>query len=256
MISIVTGANAKYLDQIKPYLETLNENAAGLNPTLCCVDCEPPGYLEGLPEVKAVRLDRSALAGSPDYSDSLQHGAWLDVVPGNPDEVVIWTDGDLYMQRPMSDPEREGLAEWPENSIGVSWNMGPDESLLIEALYKLRPKVSDGAFLDRWGRETITKPVFNVGLMVARRSTFSRLHDIYLPLWDEIGEYLDHPARQQWLLSYLICTQGFDIRVLPYTFHTHAHFDLPSGTLVARDGTAYHGTDVILFWHLPMWLRK
>ncbi len=247
-IQIVTGANAGYMDKIKPYLETLRENAAPADPYLVGVNCRPAEEIINT-------VSTFDTSGSPAGTQSLQHGGWLNAVPGKPEDVVIFTDGDIFMQRKFSEQELQALNEWPGGALGVSYNMGPYETLLHEALFKLNPKVSDAEFLARWGRSTLEHLCFNVGVMVARRETYQRLYDLYMPLWDEIGVYLEHQARQQWLISYLIGTQ-FKSGILDYSVHTHAHFQLPPGVLIAKDGTAYYNNQEILFWHLPMWARK
>jgi hypothetical protein len=252
MIHIVTGSNARYMDKMQPYLRTLNENAKGTRVVLCCVDCDGPadaGSIE-LPFVP-----RTALAGSPPESDSLQHGAWLPFVDAADNDVVIWTDGDLFMQRPFSERELADLEAWPAGTFGVSYNMGPHETLLHEALFKLRPKISAGAFLDKWGDVTLQCPCFNVGVMVGRVRDYRKLYDLYMPEWESVLADLEHPARQQWLIGYTMA-RHFEMRLLPYTFHMHAHFELPSGALVGQAGEAYFNNQLVLFWHVPMWARK
>lgn len=264
-LQLITASNAAYMVQMRPYLETLNAHAHGADCYLICLDCEPPTWLVELPNITPLRAAADTRY-SPPETQSLQHGAWLDVVPGAPDDVAIFTDGDLFMQRPFSDNERQGLAEWPAEAIGTSWNNGPSESLLYEALVKLQPKVSDGDFLARWGRVTVTSQVFNVGVLVGRRATLARLRALYEAQWDAIGECLAHKARQQWLLSYVLgChdrqehpddPEGFDTHILPYTFHMHYHYNLPDGALVGKAGEAYYQNQPVMFWHVPMWMRK
>lgn len=255
-VHIVTGATAGYLDKIQPYLATLSiHSPASIKTWLVCVDCDPPDYLGTFSKVQTVRAGAAQLMGSPRETCSLQHGTWLDVVPGDDTDTVIFTDGDIFLQRPFEPQELAALEAWPAGALGTSYNMGPHETLLHEALFKLHPKVSDGAFLDAWGRVTLQGLCFNVGVMVAKRATFRRLLDAYQPRWDDIGRHLAHPARQQWLIGYTLAAGGFDVRVLPYSFHTHAHFDLPAGTQVGRAGEVYYDNQLVLFWHLPMWAR-
>lgn len=250
-VQLVTGSNARYMPKMEPYLRTVEKHSRAEN-WLVCVAAEPPAYLNG-----KIRTVKQPLVSpvSPPETESLQHGSWLGIVPGEPNNVAIWTDGDIFMQRPFTDGEWADLENWPENAVGVSYNLGPFETLLDEAVFKLHPKASPGTFLDHWGTATLERICFNVGVMVARRATYQRIYDAYIKRWDEVGEWLAHPARQQWLIGWTIYELGLDIKILPYTFHTHAHFDLPEGTLVTPEGRAYYNNTPILFWHVPMWRR-
>ena len=88
MIQLVTGANARYLDKIRAYLESM-QKFTEVSKTLCLVDCEPPpGYCDGL-DVLTVKTHPSALIGSPPESESLQHGAWLPAGMGRPHSLVV-----------------------------------------------------------------------------------------------------------------------------------------------------------------------
>lgn len=251
MIYIITGSNARYMEKMRPYLETLQRNTGDVNVVVCCVDCEGPG----MGGINQVGVPRSALVGSPPETESLQHGAWVDYAGAGDDDVVIWTDGDLFMQRPFSERELADLEAWSAGTFGVSFNIGPQETLLHEALFKLNPKIGAGAFLDKWGDETLEYPCFNVGVMVGRVSDYRKLHALYMAEWESISGDLAHAARQQWLISYIIC-KHFEPRILPYTFHMHAHFELPAGALIGKAGEAYINNQVVLFWHLPMHMRR
>jgi len=256
-IQLITAANAGYMDKIKPYLDTQERHGANLERYFICVKTDPPEAIaDCYPDLILVQADAAQVEYSPTESESLQHGSWLDVVPGKDEDTAIFTDGDIFMQRPLNASELDALENWPENTFGVSWNNGAGETLIFEALVKLNPKVSDADFIAHWGRLTVERPVFNVGVMVGKRSAFRALRAAYEKRWGEVGEYLSHGARQQWLLSYLIHSEGFGLRVLPYTFHTHAHFDLPEGALIAKAGDCYYNNEAVAFWHVPMWMRR
>lgn len=255
MTQLVTAANAGYMDKIKPYLDTLERNGAGLEKFLVCVNTLMPDAIrECYPDLIVTNFEGDQY--SPPQSESLQHGSWLRIVSGKEEDTVIFTDGDIFMQRPLEEVELVALRDWPENTFGLSWNNGPSETLIYEALVKLNPTVSDADFITHWGRLTVERPVFNMGVMVARRSAYRKLYEAYCKRWAEVGEYLSHPARQQWLLSYLMHTEGFEVRILPFYFHMHYHFDLPEGALVGKAGDAYYNNHAVAFWHVPMWMRR
>lgn len=258
-LHIATGANAAYTDKIRPYLETLDANGGTAHRWLICVNCDPPAYLEELGSVRAVPAGDEQLVGSPPDTDCLQHGAFVEVLPAADDDVIIYTDGDIFLQRPLDESERAALYEWPHDAIGVSYNAGPRQTLLHEALFNLRPKVGDGAFLDHWGRHTVISTAFNAGVLVGRRSTFEKVLEVHRARWPEINRHLDHHARQQWLISWVLATggaNGVKPQVMTHSFHMHAHYQLPPGGLYTRSGDAYYDGKLVAFWHLPMWRRK
>lgn len=242
---IVTSSNAGYLERIKPYLASLSQHSQ-IPATLVCVGCEPPGYLRSLPNVDAVMLTRLQNAGAPLDTECAQHGSWLKAVPGEPDDVVIFTDGDIILQRPFTPGELDWMASLPDNTIAVGYNSGPDETLAVECA-RLFPRFPLDAIARRFGDIEHT-PCFNTGVMVARRSTYQRIYDEYMRHWDVVSEAFGHMARQQWLICWTIAHLGIDVQVTPYSFHANGHYGLPPGCLYAG-GLLYSGNDVVALRH-------
>lgn len=255
-IHLVTAANAGYFEKIKPYLKTLNENGRGLKVWFVAVNAQLPEWLSEYPNIEGREASTNEKGGSPKGTESLQHGGWLGCIPAEDDDTVVFTDGDIFLQRPLGDTELKDLDEWGNNTIGASYNMGPDETLLIEAIYKLQPQITDGEFFNIWGRACMTATCLNVGVLVAKRKTFLVLHKLYMQYWELISQHLKHQARQQWLIAWVAYNYGMDVQILPYSFHTHGHFTLPNGIVVGKAGDAYANGVLVAFWHVPMWARK
>jgi hypothetical protein len=240
---IVTSANSGYIPRIKPYLESLSRHSQ-LPTTLVCVGDFV--FDPHLPGIDAVTLPRSQNMGAPE-NECAQHGSFLAVVPGEPDEVVIYTDGDIILQRPFSQAELDWLTNLPDGVIAFGYNSGPDETLGVEAR-RLQPRVTNEQLAARFGEIAITAPCYNIGVMAARRSTYQRIYNEYLLHWRIISDAFVHYARQQWLFCYAVAKLGIRVQVTPYSFHANGHYGTPPGCLFA-DGLLYHGQDVVLFRH-------
>src|SRR5258706_12934903 len=111
-IIITTLATQNYLPRAQWCVNYLNKHAE--QAYLGAVGCDPCGELE-LGHVRcflvpAGMLDRSL--GNPG-NGCIQHGNWLPYLPeSGGDETIIFIDGDVRMQRPLSPAEREKLAAW------------------------------------------------------------------------------------------------------------------------------------------------
>ena len=224
----------------KIYLESLVRNLAipatlvtvGFDPLYCPVD--------------HVHLSREDNAGSPYESESPQHGAFLQVIDGPPDEVLIFTDGDITLQRPLLDAE---LAWFDGVGDGVTcgYNSGPAETLQVEAA-RLFMRVTQEQLLARLG-ETIRKPCYNIGVIGAKRSTWSRIYEAYMPLWKTACEAFGHGARQQWLVNYVIQKEAIPVQVMSYRLHANGHYGVPPGVTINGGGLAYYQGKLVAFRH-------
>lgn len=244
MIHLVTCANARYLGTIRPYLESLSKHWPYAI-DLMCTDCWPDNaYQMALSRVAFRQTPRTP--GSPDETMSCQHGGFLPYLPGSPDDVIVFTDGDITMQRNPTPDEREWLESFPKDTVAAGWNSGPDETLMIEAA-RLFMKKSAGDFIDGWGK-LVYKPCYNIGVIVARRETWAAIHDAYMLNWERIGDYLQHPARQQWLVCYTIHSLGLDVQVTPYAFHANGHYGVPPGVHYVGE-KLFAGSQMVLFRH-------
>jgi hypothetical protein len=243
-MQIVTSSNAGYILKMRPYLESLSKNSQVPATVVCVGDFIFDPHLPG---IDSVTLPRSLNHGAPVETECAQHGSWLQVVPGEPDDLVIYTDGDIILQRPFTHAELDWLADLPDNVIALGYNSGPQETLAVEA-QRLQPRVTMDQLAVRLGEIAITAPCYNIGVMAARRSTYQRIYDAYMPLWRLACDAFGHAARQQWLFCYLLAKLGVKVEVTPYSFHANGHYGTPPGCLYA-DGLLYSGNDVVLFRH-------
>lgn len=238
---IITAANERYFGAIQPYLDSLTRNVQ-VPVTLVCVG----DRMFTKPGITAVQLPRAKNAGAPTQTECPQHGTWLQVVDGEPDDVCIFTDGDIIAQRPFTGEELDYLADLGDNHITCGYNSGPDETLAIEGR-RLFPKWDDAKLRQVFG-PIDDIPCYNIGVIAARRSVFERIYNYYMLWWDTVGEAFGHAARQQWLVCWTIYQLGIRVDVTPYSLHANGHYGVPPGCHY-DNGLLYHRGNLVLFRH-------
>lgn len=244
MIHLVFSANAQYLDKIRPFAESVGAASPNTRNWLVCVECQPDYTI---PHVTAVLITRAQNAGAPEYTESIQHGSFLQVIDCQPNDTIIYCDGDMIMQRPFTPKEMDAINAIPPHVYLTSWNAGPDQTLLDEGI-RLSPRFPADDLVDIWGREIVTSRCFNIGVQVAKAATWQVIYNAYMGLYGQACYSFAHHARQQWLVSYVVQKLGLTWGILPHEFHTHAHFQLPPGTVTINNVACIHDR-VICFRH-------
>lgn len=236
-MQLLTASNERYYPRIRPYLESLKRHC---NIPWALIETSPAEY--PFAQISAYKLSKRRNAGSPPETESPQHGAFWPLLDSLSD-TVVFTDGDLIMQRPFTDDE----ISWAESvEFSAGWNGAPRESLTIEA-QRLRPiKTLDeirSAFplMD-------TGLCYNIGCMIAKGETFKRIHARYMELWPTACEMFGHMARQQWLVCYVVAELGIEVDLMPVSFHAHGHYGMPGGCY--QEGSQiYTSGGPVLFRH-------
>jgi hypothetical protein len=241
-MQLVTGCNAGYLPRMMGYLESLKTHA-DFPVNFIGVGFEPP-FLPGV--TRGLRLDGLQNAGAPNETQCVQHGSFLHVVESKPSEVLLYTDGDMVMQRGLDDSERELLA-LKNNQVLTSWNGGAHETLTLEAT-RLGMRCSMDDLIRDWGEVVKTYSIYNVGFLAMTRQTWRMVYTTYMLDWDRVSATFGHMARQQWLISYVIQSLGLDVKIAPWSLHAHGHFGLKPGMYYGQGGLWADGK-LALFRH-------
>jgi hypothetical protein len=220
---------------MQPYLESLRKYA-DFPVTVVGVGFTPPecGF-------DVATLTREQNYGAPPETECIQHGSFVQVVDGDHDEVLVYTDGDFIMQRKLAEDERE-LLDLKYGEVVTSWNGGPDETLETEAARLGLKVIFDDLARDWDGLKT---PIYNVGFLAMNRRMWNNLHKYYDAKWDEVGRYFSHAARQQWLISWIIDGSA---KIAPWSLHAHGHFGLKPGMVYTPNGV-YHNGRLAAFRH-------
>lgn len=247
-IHLIASANAHYANRITAWLDAACAYADGWRTELACVlgATESLDWVQGLresyPGVVLARITREALPFVPPL-DHLQAGSFISTVFDD-DDLIIFTDGDAYLQRPPTAAEQQMLANWPAGVIGLAYNAGPDDTLATEAA-RLKPRtdVAEAGF-------DLSLPIYNLGVIVARAGDYRRWLAAYVPIQPRVAALFDHHAHQQWGLCAAIPDAGLRVSVLPATLHTHGHYPPPPGVTLGRErGRITANGEIVLFRH-------
>lgn len=245
-LQLVTHCTQAYLPRMRPYLESLGRYFPA-PVRLLTVEFEAPAlFMAEFPGVTFMRVPK--VSGSAENTDSLQHGAFIDWVPGAETDVLVYTDGDLVMQRAMTERERYWLENLPADDVACGWNSGPGETLAIEAA-RLFPRLDPAGV---FGEMVYHTPCYNIGVIAARRSTWRAIWQRYMTQWDMALATFGAQQRQQWLVCWAIETLDLDVQVLPYSFVLNGHYPLPAGaenrSLYVGGAATFNG-EPVLFRH-------
>jgi len=236
---LVTACNQGYISRIQPYIQSL---AAHVNISTALITV---GFDYQHPDILTFKLPRSMNNGAPFETESPQHGSFLPVIDTEDNDVFIFTDGDIILQRPFTKRELDHIHTLPEGVVMAGYNSGPDETLAIEGA-RLFPRFSIDQIGAKFG--LMDKPCYNIGVFIARRSTYQAIYDEYMTRWQMATDAFGHPARQQWLVVYTIHKLGLEVKLTPYSLHANGHYGMPPGCYY-RDGVLYSGADVVALRH-------
>lgn len=285
-VILATSCDEKFYPQAKRYLESI-EKFWPWRAVLICVDWKPP--FEQAYGVEHVPFKTPP--GSITKHGCVQHGAFIDAIPGDDDDVFVFTDADVELQRaPTSDVplmntsvtvrepdgkcseapiifgERQSFAAWPDSSIGMGHAMSTMGTTLEEQIkHNQHPKLPlDEIKAIFPGLEDRVSYV--AGCMIGRRSAFQWLKEQFLARYRDVERCLGHHSRTQWLLSYLLQepfqdqyrreSQRCHAMPIPYTFHVanKLHPKLPEGCHFDDGHVCYKG-NVVLFRHGTAWQK-
>ena len=238
---LVTGCNERYLPRMAGYLDSLRQYA-DFPVTFVGVEFDPT-EIDG---IETVSITAEQNHGAPAQTKCIQHGSFASLIPGDDDEVFIYTDGDFIMQRALEDDERE-LLDLPHFAVVTSWNGSEHETLELEA-GRLGMTTDMAGLIAAYGKCIKLRKIYNIGFLAMTRLTWQELHAAYLRDWERVSRYFNHMSRQQWLVSYLIQQLDYDVTIAPWSLHAHGHFGLKPG-MERRADRIYHNGRLAAFRH-------
>ena len=238
---LVTGCNAGYLPRMMGYLACLRRYA-DFPVTFVGVRFTPPD----VGKIETVTISAEQNAGAPPETECIQHGSFLSVMDCPDDEVIIYTDGDMVMQRPLEDDERT-LLELGDNQVCTGYNFGAPSTLRNDGNI-LGPLIGWDELEARYGEIIHTAQDWNAGWLAMNRRTWKRLHTAYIRDYPAICGVFSHMARQQWLISWEIAALGFEVKIAPWSLHAHGHGGLKPGMQYGSQGL-YHEGRLAAFRH-------
>lgn len=243
---LATGSNFSYLHHMSTYLNSIESNSNFDSNYLIYFNSSE---LElGYKKINVLNVYGKDLEMVPSNS-CLQHGEFLKSEKFNElttnEDIIFFTDGDIEMQRPLTEDEIIQFRSFIDDDVYVGYNASPTDTLYDESL-RIGIKKPKSEIL-KYDLKNIK--IYNTGVLAMNKKTWLKLMRQFIELFPEADRTFNHYAKQQWLLSLLINTKGYNVYEIPYNIHNHRHYESPAGTHQDKDGKVYFNNKLVLFKH-------
>jgi len=238
-IILATAATANYISKIIPYLQSIQLNSNFDKNILITLDCKYD--VSNLDKIYSQYLSND-LVSTKNTNNCLQHGDFLKADIFNTfsdNDYICFTDGDIVMQRGLTDSEKNHILSLKDNEIIVQYNANSMDNLFDESS-RIQPKIKIDHSFSKY-------KCYNTGVMVCNIRTWKKLESMYKILHPVIRNIFSHYAAQQWTISYII-NLIMNAIVLDYSFHTHHHYGTIDGNTY-QNNMIYYKNNLVLFAH-------
>lgn len=247
-IVLATGSDRRYLTKIRPYLRSIQLNSNFDLNYLVYVSDSPSRVTLPFNRIRVGNLLLKSFR-SPNSINCAQHGDFLycSELDGHTrdDDVIVYTDGDMIMQRRLNKGEIKFLRSMKDGDIYVGYNSSPEDTLADEF-----PRLGKtGKIHKEFELDWSEHKIYNTGVLAMNKRTWKRVIELYSNLYPKIDEMLTHYAKQQWLLCFIFATNDFKIFEMPYHIHNHTHYPSPKGTSQDDKGRVFFNKKLVLFKH-------
>lgn len=247
-IVLATGSDERYLTKIRPYLKSIElKSNFDLN-YLVYVSDTPANLSFPFSKIKIGNLLLKSFR-APNNINCAQHGDFIYCPEldsdTTDDDIIVYTDGDMIMQRRLSKKEIEFLRGMRDGDVYVGYNASPRDTLADEFSRLGKTGKTHKEFELDWSEHK----AYNTGVLAMNKRTWKRVIDLYSNLYPKIDEMLNHHAKQQWLLCFIFATNDFNIFEMPYHIHNHTHYPSPKGTSQDINGRVFFNKKLVLFKH-------
>jgi hypothetical protein len=170
----------------------------------------------------------------------LQHGDFLQAIDAKDNDLIIFTDADIVMQRTVSSLDYSYLASLEPGEICLGMNSGESDNLLrehlrLEALAGKEFQTPHSDIIEaKYGVNLVHLPCYNTGVMAAFRKDYQFMFDEYLKEIAFVDKAYGHYAKQQWLMG-LIANTKMKVLKMPQMIHTHGHAGIPPNVDFHKD---------------------
>lgn len=243
---LATGSNLGYLHKMSNYLKSIEDNSNFDSNYLIFLGEEEIEL--GYKKIELLNVYQKDLEIVPS-NFCLQHGEFLKSEKLNEktedNDIIFFTDGDMEIQRPLTKEEVNQFRNFKDNDIYVGYNASPTDTLYDEA-NRLGFSGHQSEFLTI---DLKNIKVYNTGVLAMNKKTWVKLKNQFVELYPEVDKTFYHYAKQQWLLSFLINTNGYNVFEMSYEIHNHLHYPSPIGTKQDENGIVYYNNNMVLFKH-------
>jgi len=246
-IILSVGSDDRYLNNIhlQNYLKTINENS-NFDRNILTYLGEKEVSLE-FNNIEVFRVDPKTVKKLTNIN-CLQHGEFLNsnsFDEFSENDVIVYTDGDMTLQRSLSENEILFLKNLNDNDVFIGYNKSPEDTLHDE-YFRLSPRYNN--YSDLFSEDLTKIKVYNTGVVAMNKKTWNKLKTEYIELFDKINSLFGHYAKQQWLICYLLFVNNYNVIEMGYEIHNHTHYPSPQGT-TNENGLVKFNNSVVLFKH-------
>lgn len=241
---LATGSDEKYINKIKKYLNSIDDNSNfDLNLLIYLGDNE----INIDNNVRVLKLSPSKYIHKNSIN-CLQHGEFIkadgfdDLI--SDDDVIVFTDGDMILQRNLSEDELMRFRNLKHNDVFIGYNESIDDNLMKE-YERLLPT---GYVSDIFKIDLSKIKCYNSGVIGATKSTFKKLLQFYGELYGDIDKMMRYYSKQQWLISFIIGSKFFNVIEMDYDIHNHTHHGVVNGSKIENKIVTYNDK-IVLFKH-------
>jgi len=232
----MTGSNESYLPKIDRYLSSIDENSNFDENYLCFLSEDINKKIDiKYDKIKTTYVDIKSLSSLTEIN-CVQHGEFLkssDIKDIKDNDIIFFTDGDIFLQRNLTDLEIDKFRQIKDNDIYVGYNASRNDTLLDE-YNRLSPNGND---LDFINLDLSKYKVYNTGVLAMNKSTWVKVCSEYIDKFDDVNNKFGHYAKQQWLLSYIFI--DYNVIEMDYDIHNHNIYGMVTGTTYENNYVFY-----------------
>lgn len=244
---LLTGTDEKYYNKIIPYLDTLEKYSPYTNYVFTV------GFRPETRKWTNVYHYFLPLDVFSDISTNpcIQAGEFLPYFTYNPKDIIIFTDGDMRLQREFTKQELDLVSFAEEDDTVLA---GPNathlENTLLNELHGLKTSWNTSDIFDLFGEAKVhwEERTLNMGIIICNYKTYYKIFEKTYELFRKFSTVTNHMARQQWFMNLAIYSFA-KVKLLPFTFHSHPHNGYQEGRRFDEDGTMYINDTKVLFRH-------
>jgi hypothetical protein len=241
-----TGSDEGYLFRINNYLESIKSNSNFDENILIYLSDKKLHNFIG--DIKILTINPNQIV-SPNQNNCIQHGEFIkangfdELI--NDDDVIFFTDGDMFIQRNLTEDEINYFKSFKDGDVYVGYNASIDDTLKDE-YHRLGPT---NIIPEIFNVDMTKYKIYNTGVLGMNKRTWTKLCNYYNERYSQINMMFTHYAKQQWLICFIIGTMDFNIIEMGYDIHNHTHYATPKGTTIDEDGVLRFENKVVLFKH-------
>ena len=244
------GSDKNYLNKqhFQNYLNSIQRNSNFDRNVLCYLGTDKL-TLE-YDKIEIFNVDPASIV-KPNSNYCIQHGEFLNSESFNDikdSDVIVFTDGDMNLQRGLSEKEKIFIRNLKDDDVFVATNASPTETLSDEVGYFNETDLNPNWKLS-FNKDVNVLKCYNTGILCMNKKTWIKLKTLYIQQFDLVNTIFKHYAKQQWLISYILGSEEFNVFDMGCEIHNHDHYGIVAGTTLDQNNILNYNGSVVLFVH-------